>query len=303
MTQRQFDFKRASKLRALERVVCGKNVKALLKALDGFARDDRTCTVTLKRIGVSMGASEKTAQRTIRLAQAEGLLTVSGDGADGRANTYRIEWTAVFDLPDGVSGGRSGRAVETPVNSSADPGQNDRGGRSDCPPTPVNGDRGGRSTVTDPSPTDSIRQRTATVRQPEFHTANGGGLSPESEHSGRQPTAHSLPRSGAWAGHIEQSFPDDERRRLWVAACDAGLLDGSAVDRVRFIAAVLQARTRPEGKKTGWLVRRVELGDWNYLDPKWVQSAVDKCKASGIVLTPDQVRQVRTAFRMQAIQR
>lgn len=280
--QQQFDFKRATKLRALERIVCSSNVKALLKALDGFARDDRHCTVTMKRLALSMGVSPKTAQRTIRTAQAEGLVSVTGDEWDGRALTYTIEWKLVFDLPDGVSGGRRNGGDETPVKSKATPvkpsfdlttvpGQR-------CPRSPVNVDHGPRSRVTGVCATDTNDKDNAAVRQQQI--GGVGGL------IWKSPERFATRKAGWWAGHIGDLANPEERQRLLTAAITAGYLTGSNVDRVRVWALAMQAKSRPPGMATGHFVIHVEDGDWSWLDPKYVKSAMDRLlSAEGLRLT------------------
>lgn len=306
--QKQFDFKRATKLRALERIICRGSVKSLLKALDGFARDERTCTVTMKRLSISMGVSPKTTQRTIREAEGEGLLQVTGEVKDGCARTYRINWEAVFELPDGM-GHFSAKSTDlTPVNEVPTPVTDDRGPRSICPPTPVNVDRGPRSTLTGVSSTDRTDKVNAAVRQGRttakgfvltYAAADGGGDGTNTFAARtRGATAeggHPAATSGyAWAGHVDPTFPDAERQRLWDLACSMGYLSKTAVDRVRFRACIAHAKTRPEGMVTGWFVTRLMLGDWGWIDQKHVRNAVDYFKAKGIELTVEEIRNVRT---------
>lgn len=286
-TQKQFDFKRAAKLRALERVVCSSRVKSLLKALDGFARDDRTCTVTIKRIGVSIGVSPKTAQRYAREAEGVGLLEVTGSSKDGQARTYRILWGVVFDLPDGVSGQRLERPTETPVNCDATPGHFDRGPRSSCPPTPVTVDQGPRSTVTGVYPTDSIDKVNATVRQA-IQTVGGGDevekkkkeTPPRSDN--RQPTTDNCPRPpGWWAGKITR---DDLRDRTFVVwlygmAQRSQIIRPCHENQVRIVAVCLQAAADESlASVSGWVISTIEGGWWNRLSKDSIRVAIDKCK-------------------------
>ena len=132
--QRTFDFPRAAKLNALERVEYLGNVKGALKALDAFARDAASCTVTMKMIARSMGKSINTARRAIRAAVEANLLRVSGQCTDGCSNTYTVNWSVVFSLPDGVRKQKR-KSTQTPTkpalvpppNLGGDPSQLGRG--------------------------------------------------------------------------------------------------------------------------------------------------------------------------------
>lgn len=132
-------------------------------------------------------------------------------------------------------------------------------------------------------------QRTANERSAEKHGSDGGGgfeiRHPETTQS------HPVP-SGSWAGFINDAFDQPERGRLWEAAIAAGWLERNCLDKVRFVATALQARTRPVGKRTGWFIRRIEFGDWGYLDPKWVTSAIALLDP-GNRPTKEQLEQVR----------
>lgn len=119
--QLEFDFQRRNKLWMLEklqvrcdcaaegkrRCECGKTVKSLLKALDGFARNDPQCRVTVKNIGLSMGTQSTATKRAIRVTARLGYISVlSADEADGldtdrkrsgSMSTYKIEWLKIWN--------------------------------------------------------------------------------------------------------------------------------------------------------------------------------------------------------------
>lgn len=316
--QRQFDFKRATKLRALERVVCNSGVKGLLKALDGFARDERTCKVTMKRLALSMGVSPKTAQRSIRTAEAEGLLTVTGEPVHGQANTYRIEWQRVFDLPDGVSGGVVTGPPATPVKPAGTPGQSDRGPRSICPGTPVNLGGGPRSDWGGVCATDSYDKVNDTVRPlrsvPPTGRDGGGGvqiqdpeqaisavasalaISTEVAEAGYVGTERLGRPSGWWAWKIKRGdlLSQKVMGPFFQAAVAAGLLDGKGMSAVRFLALARTTHNDPTIQNvTGYLVKIIERGDWNYLDPGAIDIAYRIVRPNDAPLTPAQRDRVR----------
>lgn len=256
--QQQFDFPRAAKLRALERVTCSHNVKSLLKALEAVIRDKDRDSVTYAALARSMGCSPKTAQRAVRTAEAAGLLDVWGDPTDGRSNEYRIDWVAVFDLP-----GAPGLPPPTPVKLSGDPGQVDRGPRSSCPGTPVK--------LTGVSAPDKERQNNATERSPEIGRAGGEGFSKRFSES--------------WCGTIDREFPAAERRRLWQAAIGANMLAETPVNLVRFLAACRHAKTRPPEKRTGWFKTCIEGRDWGAIDKGHLRDALNEYTNRGCKLS------------------
>lgn len=289
--QTQFDFPRAAKLRALERVACAggsAHVKSLLKALDGFARDAESCTETLRRISVSMGVSISTAKRARAAAVELGVLTVFGDPTHGQSNTYHINWQAVFSLPDGLVRPRS-KTSPTPVNLTGAPGQPDRGPRSTWTGPPVN--------LTGVSTTDRNDQINATIRPatPKNQDGGGGGFGTAF------PNADSATPRGAkpigwWAWSFDRSALRDtaEMVRLFKAAVDAGFLENKRVDRVRFVALVLHTDAQESIRNVcGYVVTHVERATWNYLSRDSVKSALAKLAKDGLVLTPEEIHEVR----------
>lgn len=318
--QRHFDFKRATKLNTLERVVCSSGVKSLLKALDAFARDATHCTVTLKRLAVSMGVSVCTARRAVRQAQAEGVLIVSGSETDGSANTYTINWQVVFDLPDGVADRRRKKSGQTPIKTESDtpinliapPYQVDRGPLSTCEGTPIK--------LIGVLSTDRNDKENDTVRLGEILTAVGGGFSSRSNSAGsvgtlpaplenpepvhqrasetpapRQNPPTSQPaRRGAWAGAIDKTFHAEERTRIFRAALAAGLVTDCTRDKLRVQAAILQAMSRPDPKwVTGHLIDLIEVGDWQRLEVLHVERAAGRVLPPGRRLTTDEIKRIR----------
>lgn len=300
--QGQFDFTRASKLRTMERIGCSGPVKAILKALDGFARDKAKCIETMHAIATSMGVSESTARRYIKEAKAMGVLEVTGDPTDGCSNEYRIKWEVVFSLPDRMAtprrrrkdstpGGPPARtpeiAPETPVKIApptpskleGDPCQDERGPLSSWKGTPV--------MLTGVSRTDSYDSITASVRQQKIYVGGVGLIV-------KDPEGSATKRSGWWAGHIGDLSNPTERDRLHKAAMAAGLLSDSNVDRVRVTALAMQSSSRPAAFARGFFVKHVEWGDWSWLDPKYVKTAMDRLlAANGLRLTREEFERVR----------
>lgn len=283
-TQKQFDFPRAAKLRALERITCpgGANVKSLLKALDGFARDAATCTETLKRISVSMGVSTSTVKRARSAAQDLGLLTVYGCPTDGRSNTYEINWKEVFNLPDGISPKPRSKTETTQVNLNGDPGQVERGPRSICTGTQVK--------LNGALTTDRNDQLNATVRS-EIRTDEGeGGLNSDT------PNKNDLRPSGWWAWAITRSDLTSpvEVNRLFKSAVAAGVLENRRLDLVRFVALAFHTAGQESIRNLcGYLVTHCERGSWNYLSRESVQKALKLLAKDGVSLSPEQVEEIR----------
>lgn len=283
--QKQFDWPRAAKLHALERVTCpgGAHVKSLLKALDAFARDKATCTETLKRISVSMGVSISTAKRARAAAVTLGVLTMYGSPTDGRSNTYQINWNVVFALPDGINAEPRSSVTPTPVKLTRDPGQPDLGPRSSWTGTPVN--------LTGAHRTDRLDKENATVRPAEDPSDGGeGGL----RNSIQEPEA-SRP-SGWWAWSITRKDLTNaaEMVKFFKAAVSAGIISDTAIDRVRFVALTLHASAQDDIRNhCGYLVKHLERGTWNYLSRDSVKAALKLLAADNVVLTADQIQEVR----------
>lgn len=282
-SQKQFDFPRAAKLRALERVTCagGAHVKSLLKALDGFARDAETCTETLRRISVSMGVSVSTAKRARVAAEELGLLTVYGDPTDGRSNTYKINWQTVFNLPDGLQIRPRSKTSPTPVKMTWDPVQPDLGPRSTWTGTPVK--------MNGVSTTDRNDQVNATVRPAKSDGEEGGFLDCSFEPSTSRP-------KGWWAWSFDRTDLKNpaEMVRLFKSAVSAGVIEDTPIDRVRFVALTLHTFGQENIRNPcGYVVTHVERGSWNYLSRESVKRALSLLAGDGLTLTPDQIIQVR----------
>ena len=77
--QQEFDFNRAAQLRILERaVIIAKGpAKAVLKALDSYARESHESHPSIAEIARNAGISKNTARRTVHeLGATLGLLTI-----------------------------------------------------------------------------------------------------------------------------------------------------------------------------------------------------------------------------------
>ena len=303
MTQRQFDFNRASKLNTLECVVLTANVKSLLKALDGFARDAAHCTVTLKRVALSMGVSTRTAQRVCRQAEAEGLLIVSGCPEDGQSNTYAIQWGVIFNLPTGAGPKRRAKSPSPPTPLPGVPGRGEIENESHVTPDrlsplprqvvtpPLSDCQGTPDRLSGVLCTDHTDKETATIDQRENQTAGGGGLRVP-------PSAYGPPRSGSWAWTVTRSELGEQATvvALFNAAVKAGLLANAQLDQIRFLALTKKIRAEETIKNpTGYLVRIVETGGWNYLPPDAVRKAWQQLRPGQPPPTGEQLTKLRTS--------
>lgn len=113
-SQSQFDFNRAAKLAMLDRIVIPAEVlethrekigsargllmkvKALLRSIDSFAREDSECFASVKKIGEQVGSSERTTQRYLKIAKLLGLITVI-NGRHHTTNIHDINWSLVLE--------------------------------------------------------------------------------------------------------------------------------------------------------------------------------------------------------------
>lgn len=296
MSQKEFDFPRAAKLGAIERVKCpgGVNVKSLIKALDGFARNAVNCTVTKRAIAISMGyditdpdpkvAAKKVAsalkavQRATTTACDHGLLNVYGCPTDGRSNTYQINWQTLFALPDGMD---SSRPVKCPGGAdivSRVPGHHVQGGGTPCP--------GSLDTMSRAVPTDRIVSIYASVRPAKTNSDGGGGFEDQEEKK---------KSSGWWAWRITRDdlANNDEMVRFFKAAVSASVITDSKLNRVRFVALTIHTQRQEKLENVcGYIVTHIERGSWNYLAKDAVRDAVRKCN---IQLTPEELIEVRQA--------
>ena len=260
--QRTFDFPRAAKLNALERVEYLGNVKGALKALDAFARDAASCTVTMKMIARSMGKSINTARRAIRAAVEANLLRVSGQCTDGCSNTYTVNWSVVFSLPDGVRKQKR-KSTQTPTKPALVPPPN-LGGVSD---------------------TDTTDKETDTERKSETPEDGGGKLEIEKKQ-----------KSGAWAGAIDKDTlgRKEDLKTIRQAAVLAGLLTNDRSDVIRFYAAAYDARQRPAAFVGGHLINRIESASWHLLSDKGVSHAVRRLFPNSRPPTPAEIKQIKS---------
>lgn len=103
------DFDRASKLRTLEKVLLpipsGSKTstvacKAILKTIDGHARDKDACCLKVETIARESGLSRAAAHRAINTLEQNSLLIVHRrkNGTGKRASEYRICWSNLRDL-------------------------------------------------------------------------------------------------------------------------------------------------------------------------------------------------------------
>lgn len=308
--QLQLDFSRASKLRTLERVECPGPVKALLKALDGFARDSNETEQTMRAIGISMGVSPSTARRAIRASELLGILQVFGDPKDGSKNRYVINWAAVFELPDAMTKHKDKRVRQrslTPRN----PSQSDRGTPPKmtgvplpiCEGYPFQVDRGplpnweGTPTKltgvlapvlsSDSLSADDVTASTA------IETRDGGGGNLNTTPDEARPRRVRIP--GNWCGSITKSSLTDPSARgeLLRDAIKAGWLQNNNVDKVRLGALLLQASRTPLTSPGGFVVSFIESGSWHRLNEKNVSDVLLRLSAQGISLTDEERLQVR----------
>ncbi len=113
-SQKQFNFNRAAKLGMLDRMVIPVEVlathrerigsargllmkiKALLRAIDSFAREDSECFASVASIGKQIGCSERTTQRYLIVAKLLGLVTVI-DARHHTTSIHDINWNLVWE--------------------------------------------------------------------------------------------------------------------------------------------------------------------------------------------------------------
>jgi hypothetical protein len=106
--QMQIDFDRASKLRMLEKVVLpipsgaktsAVACKAILKTIDGHAREKDACCLKVETIARESGLSRAAAHRAIKALEQNSLLIVIRRIVMGkRASEYKICWPNLRDL-------------------------------------------------------------------------------------------------------------------------------------------------------------------------------------------------------------
>lgn len=208
--QLQFDYQRATKLWMLERLRCSMQVKAVLKAIDGFARDNASATVTLRLLAQSIGASIVSARRHVKAAEQAGYLIV--DRTDRSASTYTIQWLPIFDQTHSKTGDEadqktSASRVSTPSQNDSPPSQIERGPpvRLRAPPSQV--ERGAPPpTINANSSTRPWRPKAKTPRSEEPI----GGLFRELAERRQQPATSGQPRAASgqpvppstWLNHV-----------------------------------------------------------------------------------------------------
>lgn len=308
--QQAFDFSRAAKLNTLERVSLSASTKSLLKALDAFIRDQEWYCVTVARISLSMGYQRRATQLAIREAQRLGLVEVQASESDGASNRYRIDWQAVFSLPDGSPprrGRRPGPVAATshaerlpaPASEQSEGGaKTPTGGRIKC----AGGAhilRGGGALNAPVSRTDHINdQVTTTSSVSSSETAanqdGGGGAVQENPRSDSRASRGRTPSrsSGSWVGFLDKGLLSTQEgiRLVFDSALRAGLITNTPRYQIRVLALCRQAVATADSP-AGYVVKRIEKGDWQFLGEKYVTAAAQRL---GIRLDPEQKQTVRT---------
>jgi hypothetical protein len=283
--QKEFDYDRGAKFNALERIACpgGATVKALLWALESFEKGNPTSTVTISILMERLQLSRSTVKRARFNAEAAGLLDVYGCPEDGQANTYRINWNEVFNLPGAENSTRRVRPRSKEripqVNLNHPPVQIGPGPGSKCTGTQVKMNR---------APATSSTATTASVRK-ETQTANGGGF--EEKEPANKPR-------GWWAWRITRDDlgNNDEMVKFFKAAVSANVITDTKINRVRFVALTIHTQRQEKlSNVCGYMVTHIERGSWNYLAKDAVRDAVRKVN---LQLTPDELAEVRQASGM-----
>lgn len=144
--QKEFDFHRATKLWMIENVTpqcscmengkryctCPSRIKLLLRALDGFARDNPECTVTVAWIAKSTGWKERNTNTVIALAIRLGYVERLVDDSvrlgirkrTGTASTYRICWLKIWNETEESAPRRITAKVQMAPSDSAQTHEN-----------------------------------------------------------------------------------------------------------------------------------------------------------------------------------
>ena len=256
-------------------------LKAVLNALWFFCAGNRFCwpshQTIAERVGYAWPASRRALQLKLAELQRRGLIVIeAAERLDGSttSNKYRIVW---------------GNLQRIGVVATRDRAQRPRSGK-----------RGGGAQA---SAGGALRQaplelnwngiRTPSTPSGIGEEDGGGGLEIGDRRTarGERPTPASR---GAWTGHIGDLSERAERLRVFHDAVKAGLLTDCPVDRVRFLAATIQARKRPDGMASGWLIQLVESANWRRLDPTYIKRAIQQLADLGVRLTPDERKQLTT---------
>lgn len=201
--QLQFDFQRSAKLWMLERLRCSGQVKAVLKAIDGYARDNPSATVTMRLLAQSMGVSMDSARRHVKAAERAGFLMT--DRTDRSASTYTIQWLPIFDQTHSKTGDEadqktSAPRVSTPSQDASPPLQIAGGHPGRLPASPLQIARGA------PPPTINVNSSTRPWR-PKAKTPRSeepiGGLFRElaERHQQAATSGQPVPPS-TWLNHV-----------------------------------------------------------------------------------------------------
>lgn len=193
-------------------------VKAVLKAIDGFARDNASATVTLRLLAQSIGASVVSARRHVQAAERAGYLVV--DRSDRSASTYTIQWLPIFDQTHSKTGDEadqktSASRASTPSQNDTPPSQLERGPplRLRAPPSQV--ERGAPPpTINANSSTRPWRPKAKTPRSEEPI----GGLFAEIAASYQQPATSGQPvPPSTWLNHVGIVELHDPARLVQIA--------------------------------------------------------------------------------------
>ena len=153
-SQTQFDFNRAAKLAMLDRIVIPADVlethretigsargllikvKALLRSIDSFAREDSECFASVKKIGEQVGSSERTTQRYLKIAKLLGLITVI-NGRHHTTSIHDINWSLVLDWSRPSTNTNEGRQQRDEGRQESQPGVTTTPMRGDNPVTQI----------------------------------------------------------------------------------------------------------------------------------------------------------------------
>ena len=252
-------------------------LKAVLNALWHFCAGNRFCwpshQTIAERVGYAWPASRRALQLKLAELQRRGLIVIeSAERLDGSttSNKYRIVW---------------GNLQRTGAVLTRDRAQRPRSGK-----------RGGGAQASAggalrQAPLEMELKRNGNPSTPSGSSDGGGDGNRPAVNRGL-PDGRTPNGRGAWTGHIGDLGERAERLRVFHDAVTAGLLADCAVDRVRFLAATIQARKRPEGMVSGWLIQIVESSNWRRIDPAYIKRAIQQLTDLGLRLTAEERQQL-----------
>ena len=230
-SQSQFDFNRAAKLAMLDRIVIPAEVlethrenigsargllikvKALLRSIDSFAREDSECFASVKKIGEQVGSSERTTQRYLKIAKLLGLITVI-NGRHHTTSIHDINWSLVLDWSRPSTNTNEGRQQRDEGRQESHPGVTTTPMRGDNPVTQI-----------------AINRQEAQIKTP---SKRDGVLKSLGESDKSQPPDGGTQRCGGWPEPITVEILRDREQvtRLFDFAVERGWVHQD--DRHRF---------------------------------------------------------------------